>query len=83
MKERTEKKSRMDACSVDYDQSLEMLTNCENCKYYKLCDSFDGCDGCPMHYDSPFSMHHCHCCAYITRNELKQKKCKFYKPNVE
>ena len=79
----TEKKYRMDVCGDYSNEGIEMITKCGDCKYH-LCSSFKGsCDGCPMTYDSPFSIHHCHCCAYITHDELKQKKCKFYKPKEQ
>ena len=80
----TEKMQRLDACRVHFNKGIKMDTECKDCKHYDSCSAFgDGCRGCPMNYDSPFSAHHCHCFAYITRDELKQKRCKFYKPNEQ
>lgn len=75
----TKNMMRFDVCT-DYCKGIEMDTKCEDCKYYNRCGAFDyeDCKGCPMHYGSRFSTYHCHCCAYITRDELKQKKCKFF-----
>lgn len=75
---------RLDACDDDLNEGVEMSTNCKDCKYYTACNDFtNGCKGCPMHYRSPLSGHTCHCCANITHDELKQKRCKFYKPNEQ
>lgn len=79
----TEKMQRLDLCSPHFRTSSKykavgMVVRCEDCKYYKACDDNEACKGCPMHYGSRFSTHHCHCCAYVTRDELKQKKCKFF-----
>lgn len=75
----TEKMQRLDLYSDRY-KGIEMVTKCKDCKYYHACNDFDndGCNGCPMHYSSRFSVHHCHCTAYATRDELKQKRCKFF-----
>lgn len=84
MKIEKEKMQRLDICSSCY-KGIEMGTKCKDCKYHNACYDFDNenCKRCPMHYGSQFSAHHCHCCGYITRDELKQKRCKFYKPKED
>ena len=75
----TENMQRLDVCSDRY-KGIKMDTKCEDCIHFDECEAFDydGCKRCSMHYGSKFSTHHCHCCAYVTRDELKQKKCKFF-----
>ena len=77
----TENVERLDVCSDYCNKGIEMVIKCRDCKYHSACNDFvdnEGCKGCPMHYGSRFSAHHCHCCAYVTRDELKQKRCKFF-----